>query len=107
MLNLQKNTLHQIKKIITDYKDVEKNSYFRFKGKWHIKKTSDIDIAIFSKNWSSTDINLIRDILDENLKTPLKIDVINFYALNKKKLKTNILHQGKIIYECRKNKRNF
>jgi hypothetical protein len=42
-------------------------------------------------------------MLDEYVKTPLKLDVLNFYGLTKDKLKKNILEKGKILYESREN----
>lgn len=106
-INLNKSILLQIKRIILGYKKPEKIVVFGSRANGTSKKISDIDIAIFGKNWSSTDINLIRDELDETIETPLKFDVVNFYSLNKKALKTNILTEGKTIYECKKNKRSF
>jgi hypothetical protein len=40
--------------------------------------------------------------LEEALKTPLKLDVVNFYDIGKEALKDNILKQGKVIYEYAK-----
>ena len=40
--------------------------------------------------------------LDEFIKTPLKFDLLNFYKIGKTKLKENILKEGRIIYDIRK-----
>lgn len=106
-IHLNKSILTQIKQIILDYKKPEKIVIFGSRVNGTSKRTSDIDIAIFGRNWSSTDINLISDKLEENIETPLKLDVVNFYALSKKELKANILREGKVLYERKKNKRDF
>lgn len=95
---LNKSLLAQIVKIILSYKQVEKIVLFGSRAKDAFKDISDIDIAIFSKDWSDRDINIIKHRLDEEIKVPLKFDVMNFYALSKKSLKENILKDGRIIY---------
>jgi predicted nucleotidyltransferase len=94
---LQKNIIETIVR----YKRPEKIVIFGSRAQGNSQKTSDIDIAIFGKDWTDKDINLIKFNLDENIKTPLKFDVLNFYTLTKERLKDNILKEGEVIYECR------
>jgi len=94
-------TLDEILRQILKYKKPEKIVIFGSRAGGDFDKTSDIDIAIFAKSWSSEDVNHIRDQLEEYVKTPLKFDVIDFYRLTKKSLKEKILRKGKIIYESR------
>jgi predicted nucleotidyltransferase len=96
---LNKTLLAQIVKIIVSYKGAEKIVLFGSRAKDAFSKISDIDIAIFAKDWSDRDINIIKHKLDEEVKIPLKFDVMNFYSLSKKSLKQNILKDGRIIYE--------
>jgi hypothetical protein len=44
---------------------------------------------------------MIKHNLEEHIKTPLKLDVLNFYAINKIKLKKEILSKGIVIYESK------
>ena len=96
---LNKKLLTQIIKLILNYKKPEKIVLFGSRVNNDFKKTSDIDIAIFGKNWKDKDINIIKNELDELIKTPLKFDVINFYDIRKSKLKKNIFKNGVIIYK--------
>lgn len=91
--------LEQIVRIIIEYKKPEKILIYGSRAKGSFKKTSDIDIAIFAKDWTNKDINLVKHRLDEELITPLKVDVVNFYDLEKKSLKGNILKEGRVLYE--------
>lgn len=91
--------LKQIVDLIIGYKKLEKIVVFGSRARSDFREVSDIDIAVFGHDWTDTDINLVKDILHEHIKTPLKIDVVNFYQIKNKKLKTNILKEGKAIYE--------
>lgn len=102
MRGLNKQILNQIVNLILDYKIPEKIVIFGSRVRANYKYTSDIDIAIFGKDWTSRDINIIKHTLDEYVKTPLKFDVLNFYAVTKDRLKENILKKGRLIYEFRK-----
>lgn len=97
--NSEKELLEQIVGIIVRYKKPQKVVLYGSRARGIFKESSDIDIAIFGKDWTSTDINLVKHELDESVKTPLKIDVVNFYQLKKEPLKENILKEGRILYE--------
>ena len=94
-----REALEQIVSLIIKYKKPEKIVIYGSRAMGIFKETSDIDIAIFGKHWTGRDINLIRHLLDEFVKTPLKIDVVNFYELKKEALKENILKEGRVLYE--------
>lgn len=83
MGNLEKELFEQIARIIVQHKKPERIVIYGSRAKGNFKETSDIDIAIFGKDWTSTDINLVKHKLDEDIKTPLKIDLVNFYQLKK------------------------
>ncbi|QKE76183.1 nucleotidyltransferase domain-containing protein (plasmid) [Arthrobacter citreus] len=68
----------------------------RARGDYH--KTSDIDIAIFTRNSSHTQQNIIEHAISQ-LSTPLKIDVVFMDRLTKEKLIFNIRKEGVVIYE--------
>ncbi len=102
---LNKKLLTQIVTLILNYKKPSKIVLFGSRVNKEFKKTSDIDIAIFGKGWKDRDINIIKNKLDEFIKTPLKFDVINFYDIRKSTLKKNILKNGMIIYKSQKSNR--
>ena len=101
-INLPKQVIEEIIKIITNYKEVEKIVIFGSRATNNSKNTSDIDVAIFAKNWTDKDLNIVKFNLDEYIKTPLKFDLLNFYEISKENLKRSILRDGRIIYEKRK-----
>ena len=98
---LSVNLSKQIVEKILSCKKPEKIVLFGSRATGNEKKTSDIDIAIFGKQWTDRDINMVRHHLEEKIKTPLKFDVINFYSIAKDELKNNILSQGVILYESK------
>lgn len=100
--NLNNGLLNEIKKIILNYKTPEKIVIFGSRAGMDFKETSDIDIAIFGHDWTERDINIVKDRIEEYVRTPLKFDIVNFYGITKKSLKENIL-KGKIIYDSGKN----
>ncbi len=99
---LNKNLLSQIVDLILKYKKPEKIVIFGSRASNNFKNTSDIDIAVFGKDWTDKDINIVKYNLDEFIETPLKFDLLNFYKIGKTKLKENILKEGRIIYDIRK-----
>ena len=92
------NLSDQIVRLIIAYKMPEKIIVFGSRSGEDFKRTSDIDIAILGKEWTDRDINIIKDNLEESIKSPLKLDVINFYTVEKEALKKNILKKGRVIY---------
>ncbi len=101
MLNvgLDKKVLDKIVNIIVSQKDVDKIVIFGSRARGDFSRSSDIDIAIFSRNWTYKDINLVRNALDEEVRTPLKFDVVHFYDLEKQALKDEIVKDGIVIYD--------
>ncbi len=102
MESLSNTLLSQIVKIILSHKKAEKAILFGSRAKDNFKESSDIDIAILGKDWSDRDINIIKHRLEEEIKSPLKFDVLNFYSLSREKLKKSILKEGRIIYDSGK-----
>jgi len=100
---INEGLLPQILDLILKYKKPEKIVIFGSRASDNFEDTSDIDIAIFGKDWTDKDINIVKYNLDEFIKTPLKFDLLNFYKIDKTKLKENILREGKIIYDIGKN----
>jgi len=104
---LKKEIRKKIVKLILSYKKPEKIVLYGSRVTGYFTAKSDIDIAVFGKNWDALNLNELKFRLDEYLLTPLKIDIVNFYSLNNKKLKNNILKEGKVLYEPRKIKRTL
>lgn len=100
---LDPKVLNKIIEIIISHKGVEKIVIFGSRSSGKFDERSDIDIAIFARDWMSTDINLVKDQLEENISVPQKFDLMNFYNLSKATLIDSILGEGKTIYDSKEN----
>lgn len=89
--------LEEIKSILVKNSKIDKTVIFGSRARGDYKKTSDIDICIYSKTIDHMDINLIEDQLKQ-LNTVLDFDVIHFESISKKSLKDNIERDGVEIY---------
>lgn len=103
--SLSEELIRRIVKVVTKRKSVEKIIIFGSRAGDDFRDTSDIDIAVFGRDWTSKDINIVKFDLDEYIKTPLKFDLLNFYEITKDRLKENILKKGKVIYTGGRSKR--
>lgn len=97
MFGLNDYVIQEIKNVFKRYDDVERVVLFGSRSRNDFKKTSDIDLAIFSKNIDSKTLNMIRNDL-YRLNIIYKIDVVHFDSLNNENLINNILREGKVIY---------
>ena len=77
---------------------IEKILLFGSRARGDYRRSSDIDLAVFTKEISHTQQNLIEHAIN-GMSTPLKIDVIFMNRLKKEKLIFNIKKEGVIIYE--------
>ena len=98
MFGLKDSVIINIKNILYKYEEIEKASIFGSRARGDYKKTSDIDIAIFSKNITSTRLNLLRNEFEE-LDIIYTIDVVEFYKTSKEELKNNIINDGIVIFD--------
>jgi len=96
---LNKTMLKKIIDTILHYKPVEKIILFGSRAQNRSQKASDIDIAIFSSNWTSTDINLVHDKLEENIPTIFQFDLLLYNSLQNEILKKDI-EQGITLYHA-------
>jgi predicted nucleotidyltransferase len=94
--------LDRVVGVIRGVKEPEKIVLFGSRARGDAGETSDIDIAIFGKDWTDQDLNGAKHLLDEEVRTPLKFDLINFYAIGNPRLKKNIETTGRVLYESGK-----
>ncbi|MBI2095937.1 MAG: nucleotidyltransferase domain-containing protein [Candidatus Omnitrophica bacterium] len=100
---LSQDDKESIVRILLEQKTIEKILLFGSRARKDYKSTSDIDIAIVDAQWTDRDINLAKDALEEKIKTPLKIDLVNYHGLKNERLKQHILGDGQVLYDSRKN----
>lgn len=85
-------------KIIISHKPVKKVIVYGSRATNKYRKTSDIDIAIIDENWTPDDVSLVHSDLEEDLSTPLTIDLVSFYNVSKQSMKDAIT-KGITLYE--------
>lgn len=96
-LGITSELLEKIRGIILRYSKINKAVIFGSRARGNYKKTSDIDICIYSREMSPMDINLVEDELRQ-LNTPLDFDLVHFERISKEALKCNIEKDGVEIY---------
>ena len=96
--NIEESIKKRIAEIFQKNSTIEKAILFGSRARGNHKKTSDIDIAVFSKDMSPKDFNLLIDEINQ-INTALSFDIIHYERLNKENLKNDILKDGVIIYE--------
>ena len=96
---LDENLLNRIRDVVLGFRKPEKIILFGSRGRGEGGARSDVDIAIVAPGWTDRDFNLLRDRLEEEVKTPLKFDVVDLARLEKQNLKETILKEGRVIYE--------
>lgn len=102
---MKKDVIRKVITIIRGVKEPEKIVLFGSRVQGGAVGTSDIDIAVFGKEWSSRDLNIAKHRLEHEVCTPLKFDLLNFYELKSSRLKKNILTSGRVLYESGQDER--
>ena len=90
--------IHELQSYCLKNDQIDKIVLFGSRARGDYHKSSDIDLAIFTKKVSRTQQNLIEQAIHE-MSTPLKIDVVFMDRLMKEKLIANIKREGVEIYE--------
>ena len=99
-IGLKKRFLQDIIDTILRQRKVEKIVVFGSRSGKGYKANSDIDLALFSEQMDSKDINILKNSL-EQLPTALQFDLVAYSLISKEALKANIDNEGITIYEKR------
>ena len=102
-IHIDEKILSELRHIFKKY-PIQKVLLFGSRARGDFKKTSDVDLAVFSENISDREFNLIVDEINE-IDTPLSFDVVHFEKLKKDSLKEKILKDGVLIYERKDNRK--
>ena len=95
----QSAVLEDIVSKIVSYKTPRRIVLFGSRARSQHSPVSDIDIAIIDPAWTREDIALVHDRLEEEVKTPLKIDILAIHLVSKEEVRRRILAEGRILYE--------
>lgn len=97
MFGLKDSIIINMKNVLSKYDEIEKALIFGSRARGNYKNTSDIDIAIFSHNITSTRLNLLRNDFDE-FDIIYTVDIVDFYKASKEELKNSIMRDGIVIF---------
>ncbi|MDN5331221.1 MAG: uncharacterized protein PWP45_446 [Tepidanaerobacteraceae bacterium] len=100
-INIDEKILNELRRIFEKY-PVQKVLLFGSRARGDYKKTSDVDLAVFSENISDREFNLLVDEINE-VDTALSFDVVHFENLEKEALKEKIIEDGILVYERKDN----
>ena len=89
--------------VIRSVKEPDQIVLFGSRARGDSGLTSDIDLAVRGRGWTDQDLNEVRHRLEEEVKTPLKFDVLRYEAVTNVRLKRNIETTGRVLYESGKN----
>lgn len=87
-----------IENTINSFSEIEKVIIFGSRATGKCRASSDIDLAIVSKNLNRTVINRLASALDD-LPLPFMFDLLNYDAISNSNLKDKIGLQGKFFFE--------
>lgn len=90
--------IHELLQYCSSNSLIEKVVLFGSRARGDHQQTSDIDLAIYTRNATHSQQNLIEFDMKE-MSTALKMDIVFTNRLTKEKLISNILKDGMIIYE--------
>lgn len=100
-IHIDEKILNELRRIFEKFQ-VQKVLLFGSRARGDYKKTSDVDLAVFSENISDREFNLLVDEINE-MDTALSFDVVHFENLKKEALKEKIIEDGILIYERKDN----
>lgn len=98
MHGLTKNTINQIRAVLTHNKKIKSAKIFGSRSVNKHKRGSDVDIAIIGEHITSQDIYQISDQLNEQLLLPYYFDIVDYNRLNNPTLIAHINKDGVEIY---------
>jgi len=99
---LDKDLLGEIVRAITSHREVEKIVLYGSRATGQFRPESDIDLAVFGGLWTSDDLSAVKFYIEDNIKTPLKFDIVLYDTIGKKSLREDIQKEGIVIYESKK-----
>ena len=99
MFGLKENNIAEIKTILMQFPEVKSAKIFGSRAKGNYKNGSDIDIALFGENMSTTIAWKISGILNEETIMPYHFDILSYKNLKNNDLVSHIDRVGLGFYE--------
>ena len=98
MYGLKDEQIEAIKKVFSQYPEVEQAIIFGSRAKGNFKPASDIDIALKGAALNNTVLNKISNALQDSA-LPYTFDLVLFQQITNKELIDHIERIGKILFE--------
>jgi len=94
---LPESTVMKINEVFSHYSNIDKVVVYGSRAKGNFRPGSDIDLTLFSDQFSEEDLNHLQQDLDD-LNTPYLIDLSIFSKLSSPELIDHIERVGQIFY---------
>jgi predicted nucleotidyltransferase len=98
---LEEDAIIKIRKVFSNYPEIDKVIVYGSRAKGNFKPGSDIDLVLFGMGLSLQSLNKISLELDD-LLLPHKMDICIFHQISNKDLTDHIQRVGKIFYQKNK-----
>lgn len=97
-MGLSKHTIAALQHELAKFPFVEKAVIYGSRARGNYRKGSDIDIALFGKDITFSELSRLDWKLDD-LLLPYKLDLLLFHELENEELREHILQDGKLLYK--------
>lgn len=94
---LKKETIQSINSVFENHPNIEKSILYGSRAKGNFKTGSDIDLTLFGKKLTLSELLKIENELDD-LMLPYKIDLSIFHKIENENLADHIRRIGKEFY---------
>jgi len=94
---LPESTVVKMNEVFSHYSNIDKVVVYGSRAKGNFRPGSDIDLTLFSDQFSEEDLNRLKQDLDD-LNTPYLIDLSIFSNLSSPELIDHIERVGQIFY---------
>jgi uncharacterized protein len=96
--NISEKSYEYLITTIASFIEVEKACIFGSRVLGNSKNGSDVDIALYGKKLTEKEITKISCMLNQEVPSPYKFDILNYNTINNTNLKKHIDSFGKQIF---------
>jgi predicted nucleotidyltransferase len=95
---ISEKTYHLLLKTFDQFSEINEVLIFGSRAKGNYKNGSDIDLAIKGEKVSPGLVFKLKNLFNEQLPIPYKVDVVGYNYLTQQALKDHIIRRGRLIF---------
>lgn len=103
---LNREILDAIVRMIREHKEPDSIIIYGSRARGDHEGVSDIDLAVTGEGWTSRDINIVKNLLEARIRTPLTFDLVFLSDITEAGLAKAIDKEGVVIYDAGKSADN-